>query len=364
MRIVIFGLAITSSWGNGHATTYRALGRALHARGHRITFFERNVEWYASNRDLPQPDFCQVHLYDDWAATLPLVRRALNDADVAMVGSYFPDGIAAIEESLQSRASIKAFYDIDTPVTLAELRRHGRTDYLLAEQVRNLDLYLSFTGGTALQELQQQFGARRPLALYCSVDPCVYRRVPHDARLACALSYMGTYAPDRQPKLQELLCAPAQALTEEKFIVAGPMYPDAVRWPRNVEHIAHLEPKYHPCLYSSSHLVLNLTRREMARVGHAPSVRLFEAAACGAAIVSDNWPGLDELFCPGQEILLATSAENVIRYLQLSDRELRSIGEAAQARILAEHSNDRRARQFEEMVQSAAVRRPAAHSAV
>ena len=354
MKIVIFGLSISSSWGNGHATTFRALARALHGRGHHVVFFEKNVEWYASNRDLPEPGFCELKLYTDWADVLPEARRKLASADVAMVGSYFPDGIAAMEAMLDSRATVRTFYDIDTPITVAALRERGATGYLRADQLAALDVYFSFTGGPMLSELESRFGVRRAAPLYCSFDPERYRTYPRAQRFACAMSYMGTYAPDRQPKLEESLFAAAAALPQERFIVAGPQYPRQVRWPRNVRRIVHLNPRWHPHLYSSSRLVLNVTRRDMVMAGYSPSVRLFEAAACGAAIVSDNWPGLDAFFEPGREILLPASAGEIVRYLRdLDESELRAIGLSAQRRVLAAHTSQRRAIEFESEVEAA-----------
>jgi len=344
MRIVIFGLSITSSWGNGHATTFRALCSAFRQRGHNILFYDRDGEWYASNRALPAPPYCTVRLYDDWQGILPEVRRELAVADVAMVGSYFPDAITAIDEIADSAVAAKCFYDIDTPITVAELRARGATEYLRGSQLPIFDLYFSFTGGPLLTELAQRFGVRQAVPLYCSFDPAKYHRVPLDSRFACAMSYMGTYAPDRQPKIEELFTSPAQVTPAEKFIVAGPLYPKELRWPSNVEHIFHLEPKYHAALYSSSRLVLNVTRRDMVIAGHSPSVRLFEAAACGATIVSDNWPGLDEFFTPGKEILIPTTSGDVVRYF---GEDLTRIGEAAQERVLASHTSAHRAAEFE-----------------
>ncbi len=351
MKIVIFGLSITSSWGNGHATTFRALCRALHARGHRIIFYEKNVEWYESNRDLPAPPFCTVKLYEDWKEALPGMRSELRDADVAILGSYFPDGIAAAEEIFDSPARVKTYYDIDTPITVAALREKGATEYLRQSQIPGFDIYFSFTGGPMLRELQTRFGARHAFPLYCSFDPEEYRRFGINQRFACDLSYMGTYAPDRQPKIEELLCKTAVALPNRKFLVAGPQYPKAIRWPKNVKRIFHLNPRWHARFYSSSRFTLNVTRRDMVQAGYSPSVRLFEAAACGAAIISDNWPGLDSFFSPGREILLPADHRDVLHYLtQLSDEEVERVGAAAQARVLAEHTSQRRAQQFEDEI--------------
>jgi spore maturation protein CgeB len=360
MKIIICGLAITSSWGNGHATTYRALARALYARGHEIVFFERDLEWYASNRDMPEPPFCRVHIYQRWRDVLPLVRRELADSDVAMVGSYLPDAGDAIAEILDSAVPVKAFYDIDTPITVSKLRS-GDAEYLSRDQVPGFDLYFSFTGGPMLRELETRFAAKRAVPLYCSFDPARYRVSEPEPRFRCDLSYMGTYAPDRQAKLEELLCRPALQLPECSFIVAGPQYPAMTHWPKNVKRVVHVEPKFHAPFYSSSRFTLNLTRKDMVEAGYSPSVRLFEAAGCGAAIISDPWGGIDTFFAPGEEILLAKSSAEVLSYLaNFSAEDAHIIGRRAQERVLTEHSAERRAIQFEEFVGAKALARQCA----
>jgi spore maturation protein CgeB len=357
MKIVICGLAITSSWGNGHATTFRALTKALHERGHKVIFFEKDLYWYADNRDLPHPKFCDVRIFRDWKKAVPEIKRELADADVAMVGSYFPDGIAAIDLMLESRVPVTTFYDIDTPITVAQLRSEGGTPYLRRDQIPGIDLYFSFTGGPLLTELERVFNAKRALPLYCSFDERLYRRREIGKRYRCDLSYMGTYAPDRQPKINELFVKVAEQEPGRSFILAGPQYPKSIRWPKNVRRIEHLNPRWHPHLYSSSRFVLNVTRRDMVACGYSPSVRLFEAAACGATMVSDNWPGLEAFFRPGSEILLPTSAADVRTYLHdLNDASIRRIGDAAQSRVLEAHTSHHRALEFEEAVRSAATR--------
>ena len=351
MKLVVFGLSITSTWGNGHGTTYRALLQALHARGHEIVFFEKNVEWYASNRDLPKPDFCEVRLYDHWNEVLPSARRQLREADVAVVGSYFPDSMAAIDEMMDANPPVKAFYDIDTPITIAALREKNAAEYIAARHIPALDIYFSFTGGPMLQAIEKDFGAARAVPLYCSFDPQRHHRTKLNKKFSCELSYMGTYSADRQPKLEQFLLQPARQLAGKKFIVAGSQYPKPTRWPKNVRHIPHLSPQWHPEMYSSSRFTLNLTRRDMTIAGYSPSVRLFEAAACGAAILSDNWPGLDSFFTPGDEILLLTGTGDVVDYLTgLTAEEARRIGQRAQARVLREHTSAIRAAQFERAV--------------
>jgi spore maturation protein CgeB len=357
MKLTIFGLSITSSWGNGHATTFRALCQALSRRGHRIVFFEHNLEWYQNNRDLPHPPYCDLRLFENWKEVLLAVRKELEDSDVAMVGSYFPDAIAALEEVLSSHVPVKAFYDIDTPITIKNLRDNGRTEYLHKQHLPELDIYFSFTGGPMLEELELDFGAPYAVPLYCSVDPEKYRELPANPQFACDLSYMGTYAPDRQPKIEELLCGPARRLAEKKFIVAGPQYPESMEWPANVERIVHLNPRHHAEFYCSSRLTLNVTRREMVIAGYSPSVRLFEAAACAATMVSDNWPGLETFFKPGRDILVPCGSDDVVRYISGYDSsELRRIGRAAREQVIAAHTSDVRAREFEQAVETALAR--------
>lgn len=354
MKLIIFGLSITSSWGNGHATTYRALCKALHRRGHRIVFFEHNLEWYQNNRDLPVPEYCEVKLFENWADILPTVRAELRNADVAMVGSYFPDGIAALDEVVNSNVPVKAFYDIDTPITIRELSDHGRTGFLLKEHLAALDIYFSFTGGPMLKKIEEELGAPFAVPLYCSVDPKAHCSLAVNPEFACDLSYMGTYAPDRQPKIDELLVEPARMLPRKNFIVAGPQYPESIQWPDNIQRIMHLNPRYHAEFYCSSRMTLNVTRRDMVMAGYSPSVRLFEAAACGATIVSDNWPGLETFFEPSHEILLPASTSDVLRYLTDYDSaELQRIGLAARERVLTSHTSDARAREFEQAVETA-----------
>jgi spore maturation protein CgeB len=353
VNIVIFGLSITSSWGNGHATTYRALAKALHRRKHRIVFFEKDQEWYSSNRDLPHPDFCNVRFYDEWISVLPSVRSELENCDVAIVGSYFPDGIAAVQEVLESNATVKAFYDIDTPITFAKLRTGG-SDYLQEDQVAGFDLYFSFTGGPLLARLKSEYGVRAAVPLYCSFDPDEYFPRGVYRRYQCDLSYMGTYAADRQAKLERLFAEPASRLPGSKFLLAGPQYPDKLKWPGNVRRIKHLSPRWHPHFYSSSRLTLNLTRKDMVAAGYSPSVRLFEAAACGAAIVSDSWPGLETFFRIGEEILVAEDSAQIISFLKhMEDAGLRRLGDLGRERVLAEHTSSKRAEEFENHIAQA-----------
>ena len=351
MKIVVFGLTITSSWGNGHATTFRSLLKALHHRGHHITFIEKDVEWYRSNRDLPAPPFCTVHLYTDWTTEAASLLRIAADADAILIGSFFPDAIDLTRRLVEHPHPLLLFYDIDTPITLAQLREHGRTAYLEAALIPEYDAYLSFTGGPALAELTTRFHARRALAFYCSVDASIYQPTPPLPEFVSALSYLGTYAPDRQPGLMRLLDDTARLLPDQPFLLAGPQYPDTITWSPNIRRIIHLAPPAHPAFYSSSAFTLNLTRAEMIAAGWSPSVRLFEASACGAAIISDSWPGLDEFFTPGEQILLPADAAECAHLLtDLSPEDRTRIGRGARDHILSEHTSEHRAQQFEAII--------------
>ena len=348
VKFVIFGLTVSSSWGNGHATTWRGLLKALRRAGHEVVFFERNVPYYAQNRDLPEPDFCQLVLYDDWSSIQSRAAREVTSADTALVTSFCADGFEADRLVLDAARPLRVFYDIDTPVTLAELERSGVATaggarYLTPELMSEFDLYLSFTGGPVLDELRSRWHVKEASALYCSVDPETHAQVAPVDDFRCALSYLGTYSADRQAGLERLLLRPALDRPDERFSVAGAQYPTNVRWPANVSWRSHLAPADHPAFYCSSRLTLNVTRQAMILTGYAPSVRLFEAASCGVPVISDAWPGLDELFVPGQEIVIAGKPADVHAALDLTDTELQAIGAAARQRALAEHSCDVRA---------------------
>lgn len=344
MKIVFCGLSITSSWGNGHATNYRALVRELTARGHDVLFLERDTPWYASERDLPEPPWGRTALYGS-VEELEDHTADIAAADLVVIGSFVPEGAAVAEWVLERAEGAVAFYDIDTPITLAKLRT-GDAEYLSPALVPRFDLYLSFTGGPTLQVLEEEFGARRAVAFYCLVDPETYRPL-HDAPY-WDLGYLGTYSDDRQPTLERLLVETARLMPEGDFAVAGPQYPEGIEWPQNVERFEHVAPVDHPAFYASQRFTLNVTRAAMRAAGWSPSVRLFEAAACAVPVISDRWDGLDQIFTPGEEILVADTAEDVVGYLaEAWEDERLAIGERARARVLAEHTAERRCEQLE-----------------
>jgi len=341
LNITILGLSITSSWGNGHATTFRALVKELDKAGHKVTFLERDVPWYADNRDLANPEYCRTILYKDLDELKDNYTSAVSTADFVIVGSYVPEGVLVGEWVCKTAKGIKAFYDIDTPVTLAKLERQDY-EYLSPELIGKYDLYLSFTGGPTLKLLEEKYGSPCARALYCSVDPALY--FPEAVEKTMDLGYLGTYSDDRQPPLEKLMFDAAKVWPQGRFTVAGPQYPDSIEWPSNIEHIHHLPPAEHRRFYNAQRFALNITRADMIKAGYSPSVRLFEAAACGVPIISDFWDGLESVFEIGTEILVSNSGEETLRYLQTMDDATRNeIGERARTKILAAHTACHRA---------------------
>ncbi|MBV9063080.1 MAG: glycosyltransferase [Alphaproteobacteria bacterium] len=346
-KIVILGLTITSSWGNGHATTYRALVKALARRGHDILFLERDTPWYREHRDVTRCPSAKIALYKTLPYLADRFAGEVAGADAVIVGSFVPDGIEVGQWAIRTAKCRVAFYDIDTPVTLAKLQR-GECDYLSVELIARFDLYLSFTGGPVLK-LVQQMGSPTAAAFYCSVDPELHG--PVATRRKWEIGYLGTYSPDRQVGLDAMLLAPARALPAKYFAVAGAQYPSTITWPRNLLHIEHLPPDQHPDFYCGQRFTLNITRDDMKALGFSPSVRLFEAAACGVPIISDTWPGLETIFAVGREILVAENTEDVMRILRnTTPAKRKSIAAAARRRVLSEHTATHRAEHLEHLL--------------
>jgi spore maturation protein CgeB len=348
MKFVIIGLSVTSSWGNGHATTYRALLRELANLGHEILFLEKDVPWYSGQRDMPEPTFCDLGLYKTNEELRSKYTEAVANADVVIVGSYVQQGVEVGNWAIDTATGATAFYDIDTPVTLAKLERQDY-EYLDPATISRYDMYLSFSGGPILDLLEQQYGSPMAKPLYCSVDTQLY--FPEEQPMKWQMGYLGTYSNDRQPTVEELLNKTAAHFPEKEFVVAGPQYPDDINWAKNVQRINHLPPAQHRAFYNSQRFTLNVTREDMIRAGYSPSVRLFEAAACGVPIISDHWDGIESIFEPGKEILLARSTEDVLEYFRnITEEERKQIGNNARNKVLQHHTAKARARELVEYV--------------
>jgi spore maturation protein CgeB len=352
VKLVIFGLSVSSAWGNGHATLWRGLIRALGRRGHDVVFFERDAPWYAASRDLDAIEGGTLILYDDWAQTLPRICDELRGCDVAMTTSYCPDAIAARDLATDFGVPRLVYYDLDAPVTLARIAAGERVDYVDGG-LGAYDLVLSYTGGPALRALGEQLGARRTAPLYGSVDPAVHAPSPRPVNDIFDLSYLGTYAADRQAALADLLIEPARRAPHRNFLIGGAQYPVEFPWTGNIFFRRHVAPPDHPQFYAAARLTLNVTREAMARDGWCPSGRLFEAAACGVPILSDAWPGLESFFLPGDEILVARNGGDTLAALDLDDAALHAVARRARERVLELHTADHRARELEQLLEPA-----------
>jgi len=350
---VVFGLSVSSSWGNGHATLWRGLIKALGGLGHRVVFFERDQPFYASHRDLCEIPGGELILYPSWDEVRKRAEQHLTDADAAIITSYCPDAVTASDEVLGSPVRVRCFYDLDTGVTLDRVRSGQRVEYLPERGLADFDLVLSYTGGQALAELKTQLGARHVAPLYGSVDPDVHHPVPPEERFRADLSYLGTYSADRQAALDDLFLEPARRRPDLRFTVAGPQYPADFPWRENIFFNPHVPPAEHAAFYCSSRLTLSVTRRPMAELGYCPSGRLFEAAACGVPILSDEWDGLDYFFEPGREILVARTTGHAMDALAMSDERLMQIARAGRDRALSNHTAARRALELENILEAA-----------
>jgi spore maturation protein CgeB len=350
LKLVIFGLALSSSWGNGHATLWRGLLRALAARGHRLVFFERDQPFYAEHRDLDELPGTDLVIYPDWATIKHRARKELADADAAILTSYCPDAEPASAAVLASHHARRCYYDLDTPVTLAALDRGETVPYLPRVGLSPFDLVLSYTGGKALELLARRLGARVVAPLYGSVDPDVHRPEPPRRSWTGALSYLGTYAADRQRQLERLFLTVADRVPGERFFLAGAQYPADFPWRANVHFVRHLPPHDHPAFFVSSPLTLNITRSDMAALGYCPSGRFFEAAACGVPVVSDTWEGLETFFEPEQEVLTATNTDDVVAAITRAPEDLAEIGHRARERALCQHTARHRAVELERLL--------------
>ncbi|MBV9644575.1 MAG: glycosyltransferase [Verrucomicrobia bacterium] len=350
MRLIVFGLTLSSSWGNGHATLWRGLGRALARRGHAIVFFERDVPYYAQNRDLINWASGELVLYENWPVVEEKARVEVERADAVIITSFCPDALVASDLVSRSAAGLKIFYDLDTPITLTEYRKTRAVSYIPTDGLRRFDLVFSFTGGQAIEELRRLLGARRVATLYGHVDPEVHCPLQPSENYRANLSYLGTFANDRQQSLERLFVEPARTLPEKRFLIGGALYPQDFPWVSNIYFVRHLPPAEHPSFFSSSDLTLNVTRAPMVEMGFCPSGRLFEASACGTAILSDYWRGIEDFFKPGEEILLVEKTTDVVDALRLEPDALATIASGGRHRTLNQHTSEHRAQEFENVL--------------
>jgi spore maturation protein CgeB len=349
MNIVILGQSITSSWRNGHAATFRGLVRELNNRNHQVLFLERDMPRYFIHRDLQNPDYCKIELYNSLQDLEQRFTEQVREADLVIVGSYIIEGIQVGEWVQKIATGIKGFYDSDTLVTLKKLEREDY-EYLHPDMIPKYDMYLSSTGGPMLDILEQKYGSPMARPLYCAFDPDLY--YPDQQELKWDLGYLGTYSDDRQPHLEKLVLDAARAWPDGRFVVAGSQYPENIEWPKNTEYIDYLPPSEHRLFYNSQRFTQNIISTDVLNTGYTPNTRLFEAAACCTPIISDYWEGLDTFFDFDTEILISYSAGDTLKYLrEICNSERKAIGARAHKKVMAHHTVAHRAQELESYMQ-------------
>jgi spore maturation protein CgeB len=337
-------MAISSSWGNGHATLLRGLARALVKRENKLIFFEKDTPYYRTNRDYFGEKDIEVNIYSSWETIKEKVSMIVDSSDVALVTSYCPDGHEASNCVINSHCKVKLFYDLDTPVTINTVLNGTIPFYLPMHGLSEFDAVLSYTGGTALEIQKTLFHAKKTFPLYGSVDPSIH--YPRPSTSEYVLSYLGTYSTDRHLSFSRLFLEPAKRLSHLKFLLGGSQYPSIMDWPQNISCIEHISPQKHPDFYSSGLFTLNITRSVMAEMGYCPSGRLFEAAACEVPIISDYWIGLEDFFDCSNEIIIVDSTHSAIDKLGMQLDKRQKIAKAAKERVLLYHTCEKRADDF------------------
>ena len=347
MRIAWFGSSLVSAYWNGAATYYRGLVRALHERGHHVTFFEPDAFERQQHRDLDDPEWADVVVYEPerWEEALGGARG--NDVVVKASGVGVLD--AELEAGvLELGTAATIFWDVDAPATLA--RMEADEDDALRALVPRYDLVLTYGGGDPVVERYRALGARDCVPVYNALDPETHHPVEPDPRFRCDLAFLGNRLPDREARVDEFFLRTAELAPERSFLLGGSGWDDKPL-PPNVRNLGHVSTRDHNALNVTPLAVLNVSRESMAANGYSPATRVFEAAGAGACLVTDAWEGIELFLEPGHEVLVAADGAEVAELLRgLDAQRAREIGEAARARVLREHTYARRAAEVEELL--------------
>ncbi len=343
MKIAFWGSSLVSAYWNGAATYYRGVLRALAHRGYEITFYEPDAYDRQKHRDIPDPDWARVVVYDP--TDLAQVNRHLAismQADVLVKAS----GVGVLDEFLEQRiASLaapasKIFWDVDAPATLDRISANPADPFRAA--LPKFDLIFTYGGGHPVVNRYRALGARNCIPVYNAFDPDVHFPVDPDPRFACDLSFLGNRLPDREARVDEFFLHAARLTPERQFLLGGNGW-SGKPLPPNVRYAGHVYTADHNAFNCSSRLVLNISRESMARNGYSPATRVFEAAGAAACLITDYWEGIDSFLTPGEEVLVAHSGDEVARLVQeVEPRRARVMGEAARRRVLADHTYTQR----------------------
>jgi spore maturation protein CgeB len=358
MNIAFFASSLVSAYWNGAATYYRGIVRALHERGHRVTFFEPDAFERQQHRDMADPPWAKVVVYpaQSEAEVLRTVAQAAG-ADLVVKASGVGVYDALLERAvldLQGPATLVAFWDVDAPATLD--RMHADAQDPFRPLVPRYDLVLTYGGGEPVRRAYLALGARECVPIYNALDPGTHHPVPPDERFAADLAFLGNRLPDREARVEEFFLRAAQLLPSQRFLLGGNGWAGKVM-PANVRDIGHVYTADHNAFNCTPRAVLNISRESMARYGFSPATRVFEAAGAAACLITDAWDGLETFFEPGREVLVAHSGEEVAQHVRSLDASTsRRIGQAAYAHVLAQHTYAHRAAQLDEVLQGARAR--------
>jgi spore maturation protein CgeB len=357
MRIAFYGSSLLSSYWNGAATYYRGMLSALHRHGYRATFYEPDAFNRQQHRDIAPPDWAEVRVYPATEAALREVMAEAAQADVVVKASgvgVFDDALLQGVMAAARPGAIRIFWDVDAPATLAELA--AAPDHPLRRVLPELDLVLTYGGGPPVVKAYEGFGARRCVPVYNALDPTTHHPVPVEPRFVADLSFLGNRLPDREARVEEFFLRPAALLPDRRFLIGGNGWGDKAM-PANIRPIGHVYTHEHNAFNTSPRAVLNIARDSMAATGFSPATRVFEAAGAGACLITDAWVGLELFLDEDTEVLVARDGAEVAAQLAaLTPERARRIGEAARARILAEHTYARRGVQVDALLREAAAR--------
>lgn len=353
MKIAFFASSLVSAYWNGAATYYRGIVRALHERGHQVTFYEPDAYDRQRHRDMDDPPWAKVVVYSAQteAEVLRTVEQA-RGADLVVKASGVGVHDALLERAvleLQSAATLVAFWDVDAPATLDRVHADAADPFL--PLVPRYDLVLTYGGGEPVRQAYLALGARECVPIYNALDPSTHHPVAPEARFECELAFLGNRLPDREARVEEFFLRPAAQLPDRRMLLGGSGWGDKTVT-ANVRYLGHVYTADHNAFNCTPRAVLNVSRESMARYGFSPATRVFEAAGAAACLITDAWEGLETFFEPGREVLVARSGDEVAQHVAALDAaRARTIGQAAYRHVLAEHTYAHRAAQFDAVLQ-------------
>jgi spore maturation protein CgeB len=350
-HIAFFGSSLLSAYWNGAATYYRGILGTLHKLRYSITFYEPDAFDRQQHRDIAPPEYARVVVYP---AELRAMEHCLADAagaDIVVKASgvgVFDSELEAGVAALRGSGRQVIFWDVDAPATLE--RMHADPQDPFRALVPQYDRILTYGGGEPVVHAYEALGANECTPIYNAFDPATHHPVPADPRFHCDLAFLGNRLPDREARVEELFLTVAEQLPQLRFILGGSGWGDK-RMPHNVRYVGHVGTADHNAFNCSARAILNISRDSMASYGFSPATRVFEAAAAGACMITDHWSGIAEFFEPGEEILVARTAGDIVEHLrQLDMPRARQIGRAARKRALANHTYTHRSLLLEQVL--------------